>query len=1036
MKTHGLVFAICISFLCARPLIAAIEVNGDKLVVATQRVSAVFRGGDLVRLTDLSLGARYCGLFQGAATLLDLRMLSQPETGLRCTGWRRISPSSASACFKDETRSVEMTVSACEETQEIVVRLSGSTTSPGVTGAMWGIRGLDLSKGRLVVPAYGGSRADKDSGFAAVTIDYPQDWEAQLAIWEGKGGGFAVYSTDERMRFKKLRLDRDGRSLDARFETEAVAPWPPATTVPELEWRIRAFKGDWREPAAYYRERLRSGYWPVETDAAKSWASDIRTVITLHRLDTVILDQLARKLDPRKTLIYLPSWRKDGYDVNYPDYTPRDGARQFTEFARSLGFRVMLHTDLPGVSPGNPAYASVKQYQVKDARTLDLVGWYWGKPETVPDRFAFINPAAREFRSLFVESLRPAVRELNPDAIHLDVSCPAWNDGGGLVQGRNYLEGEVELHRQLARAYPNLVFGGESLHELLAPYERFAQRWIIGALQPHPVSDFLFGERVAFYGYLGQPGPEDPAYLNYFRRYENQGVTPTLAVWGLDDLNESSPGVRRSLKWARLWQDHDLKPDWTGDWGNALFRLKGSDGAKVVVERTPSGARCRWGDEIVYSRVSGVTKLATTLRPAGWGAYDEETVYGLDPERDYWLDEDSRPDEGCHLSYLSDNSLLSFAQVRDDFAVFQLTPRDEGSMDLLKLFPRARTGTVFGGKDSTLEWGATVLPQESICGGQARRGVFQHPPWQSRTGETFFEYLIRVPKSANPELRFCCGLSDAAKESDGVTFAVAVNREDIWREHIAESSWHSRGVSLAKWRGKTVRLRFLTGPGPAGDPTWDHANWSGLRIVAEDGAPRADAKLRIPSGKSVRFAAPAAPPAVADGVVSFHDLPLPCSVVAFFARGRPLTASRDLLGLPHDCALAGDGIVRKGTVYGSGTIGKITCKEVSKERAINAHPPGDGQTVISWLVDLPDEPSLKLSFSAGIADGSITSGIGFAVKINGETLWTYTTREAGWTDGTIDIATWRGQTILVQLVTDSLGDNLYDWAHWADVVFR
>jgi len=85
-----------------------------------------------------------------------------------------------------------------------------------------------------------------------------------------------------------------------------------------------------------------------------------------------------------------------------------------------------------------------------------------------------------------------------------------WNDGNGLIDGRNYIQGSILLHQELSDAFPWLVLGGESVNELFAPHERFAQRWHWDPLPPHPISTFLLGDRTLLYGYLGQPGPEDP----------------------------------------------------------------------------------------------------------------------------------------------------------------------------------------------------------------------------------------------------------------------------------------------------------------------------------------------------------------------------------------------------------------------------------------------------------------------------------------------------------------------------------------------
>ena len=70
-------------------------------------------------------------------------------------------------------------------------------------------------------------------------------------------------------------------------------------------------------------------------------------------------------------------------------------------------------------------------------------------------------------------------------------------------------------------------------------------------------------------------------------------------------------------------------------------------------------------------------------------------------------------------------------------------------------------------------------------------------------------------------------------------------------------------------------------------------------------------------------------------------------------------------------------------------------------------------------------------------DGSSsTDGVIFRVAINGATRWQQTMQANQWIPGITDLSPWAGQTILVELITDSIGFNAFDGALWADLVLR
>ena len=256
---------------------------------------------------------------------------------------------------------------------------------------------------------------------------------------------------------------------------------------------------------------------PWRLDEMPAWVGEIGLVVTYidPRLDVGILDKLAEQIDPAKTLLYLSQWRRDDYDVNYPDYTAKPAFGRFVEAARQHGFRVMVHVNLVGVSPYHPVYAEFQKFQFRNAWTGNPMGWFWDQMEA-PNRHAFINLANSRFRNLLIQQLKNVWEKYKVDAFHLDVSHLVVNDENGLIEGLNAGQGNVLMHKELAAAMPGVVFSGEHLHEVTFFRESFAQRWKLPPQQfeptpretpqprgtPHPISTFLFSPYTMPYGYL------------------------------------------------------------------------------------------------------------------------------------------------------------------------------------------------------------------------------------------------------------------------------------------------------------------------------------------------------------------------------------------------------------------------------------------------------------------------------------------------------------------------------------------------------
>ncbi len=104
--------------------------------------------------------------------------------------------------------------------------------------------------------------------------------------------------------------------------------------------------------------------------------------------------------------------------------------------------------------------------------------------------------------------------------------------------------------------------------------------------------------------------------------------------------------------------------------------------------------------------------------------------------------------------------------------------------------------------------------------------------------------------------------------------------------------------------------------------------------------------------------------------------------------------------------------------------------------AIWQHPPVKGEAVLEYQVIAPmDVDVLKMKFAAGVRDGALLSDdnqVAFRIRVNGRQLWTHLKADATWDDFTIDLPSMAGQTMVIQLITDALGNSRWNWAVWGE----
>ena len=885
----GMAVGLCL----AESTSAQVVASGKTLTATTTNAVATFNGADLVGFVNTLTGESYLRK-PSAGDLAIVNTIASTGQGLQATDWSITAEAGtglplATIIVHDPVRTLTVSVKVDPVSQEIVLRSSASVTTPGVRQASWSIAGLDLEAGRWIVPAMSGMVFDKAHPGLNMFLEYPNTWHAQMAVYEAAAGSFLVYSTDPQAYSKSLHHSTRGDStIDVAIAVHAVAPFRSASAVPPVEWRLKAFAGDWRGAAAIYRDWLVANRPPV-SNAGHPWVSNIRTVVGLSGQDSTVLAQLAATLVPSQTLLYVIDWRLTSYDVNYPDYTPRAGVANFVSAAHALGFRVMLHVDLIGVSPGNPDYGAMQAYQVRGPENLEPWGWQWDLPPSTPTRFAYISPASNAFRALFVARVGAAVAALAPDALHLDISGPMYNDGNGPIDGRRYPQGSAQLHEDLIAAFPNLALGGEGENDVLYRYQSFAQSWFYPMtldVPGHPIATFLFSPQVQFYGHLGQPIATAPGFGAYLVQLERRATLPRLGVVSPADLDLANRENARLIRVLQSWQTHAFKPAWTTDWSGSLVKYQGLAGATAALTDTATTMSLTAAGTTLFQLAHDSNQVAssTSFIPA-WPAFDSGRLYGLDPAKLYFLDVAPRPVTTRITSLPGGVQLSPDTLIGNGFASVSLLPVDTGSFDFERRLIDAHPGIRFQGTDTPIGNGARALPEVSTVGGQTRSVISLDPPFQGQVGgETFVEYRVAVPPNAI--LQFSVGIVDGAACSDGVTFRVTANEFELWHQHVMPGAWQDIALNLAAFGGKTAALRFISHPGPQNAPWCDWARWSALRLAAPSSNAPIAVPLSLASGSVVSGFDGEGSLSVAPLAATVSDVALPGRFTLFTQSGR------------------------------------------------------------------------------------------------------------------------------------------------------
>jgi hypothetical protein len=458
---------------------------------------------------------------------------------------------------------------------DLVIEPSGYASRPGLRACRWTIAGIDAEL-ELVAPFWQGVRLPlEDSLIRHTHWEWPLQWEAGLAILQGKDGGLWVHCRDTQYRYKNLKVGTPDDARRIGLDTENYGPLEERLAAGGLAWRINVYSGDWQVPAGLYRQWLSRAY-QMEGRDHPEWVRDLRLAVSWCPTDLAVLDALAAHVDPKCVLLHVPNWRTDGYDENYPTFQASAAGRAFVGKARSMGYRVMPHFNAIDMDPTNPAYPYVRDFEYRNAITKRVHGWSWidgaarGVPESNAARMRHrsekvmvkVHPGLSMWRSILAENVQAAVQALSLDTVFLDVTHNAWNLANCLVENMTCVEGMKRLIAQVAGIEGVRVVGGEGRHEVVMSEEALAQVHLFQS-SGHAnvpglertgrcaVSEFLFGNWCRSFGYSWLSGDSPESQLR-MQLHMDLGAIPTLTIQSAKEIEQPNDGVQQVLEAASV----------------------------------------------------------------------------------------------------------------------------------------------------------------------------------------------------------------------------------------------------------------------------------------------------------------------------------------------------------------------------------------------------------------------------------------------------------------------------------------------------
>jgi len=668
---------LILSLLAAVTLGGEFQVEGRRVSVRTERLTAVFDGLSLVslqnHLTDETYADGAAAEPPDAGTLPDMRGIGiyslRPAEPMRyyapcarSTVEAKQTANKATVTYKglearvqdgstfapDMEFCLELSIDA--ETGDLLIRTSAKANiapvndirDRGIAEVGVLLPGLapDL---RIVLPVAGGVSFARDAFPTEWRPDsparwgWPRGWEAALFVGAGKKGSFGIWADEPKLDYgRRMALCRDGENWQAALAFETTDVIYHCDAFEGAQWRLNVFEGDWRAPAQRYREQMHA-QWPETKGPLPDWAKSVQVMVAGLPADTQVTDHYGALTSPAALAVFsAEGW---GLDPKPEAISDRLGAQYAPACLLSRGKR-------------DEEFG--KRVQAIEGKRVRVF---------VPHSPTCVTSSVWERR--FPEAAAELAGGLGVGGIFQDASWSLRRRVWSIDNGWNPFNGFSRLQEYWRDLAPSVGWMGERANEVSARGPHFALDVSRLSAYAHPVTCHLLGSSIRTWDL--SPAPD---------AFDAHDIRGWLTTWPSSWKAEPHGAEAMLRQRGVLFAKRQLTSIWPGDWGaEVLHYWRGSGGAEYrsVRDRGTRFVRVSGGqEETLWWRVHGVRQVESPgMGVPGWVAYDGDRLVGLDPGAVYF------PENGVErppavISAVPDGVAIECCVLRDGFWVVRL----------------------------------------------------------------------------------------------------------------------------------------------------------------------------------------------------------------------------------------------------------------------------------------------------------------------------------------------------------------------------
>ena len=569
----------------------------------------------------------------------------------------------------------------------------GKSPERGVFGIQIPIENLN-GQGKFVLPHFGGFEFAASGKPSILTFQsYPLFYEAELMTYTLGDTALGYWFENATSRPYYAFLGRDENASSFALEINTIMPFESHDEVVTPVFKVDVFDdAGWIAAARPYRDWYQTTFADdIARRDSVTWTQDIHAISDASKVPPAdVLDRIAKFMNPKNVLLHVWHARKRPFDVDLPDFTPRDDYRDEVQRAHDHGFKVMCYVNPLCVNYMSDVWVrdNVKDFYLLRKNSLSKYNASPAGSLTAAkdgDQFANIksgailygDPLSPGWRKYYTNILVDFRKATGTDAYYQDCLGVGGDLGNGVIDGLSGAQGNVAITRDIQQAVPGMPLASEYGLASIA----FGVNWPLtipswGSPEFHkerchnqrPLSTFILGYRPWI--------SAGHASANDFRKHLHAAIADSLGGMAMfvssKEMDVKSGYADHFVLRAKTFVDNSLVPYYPERKypENVLCMYKDAKGSiynyyddgKLQMLRDPDG-------KALYGRVSGVSSVKTAdLKFPNWPCCDDVAAYGLNPERYYALfpSEDNLPE--FNFGRVPENAHLSRYYADEDFA--------------------------------------------------------------------------------------------------------------------------------------------------------------------------------------------------------------------------------------------------------------------------------------------------------------------------------------------------------------------------------